>query len=184
MRRYTIELVLPLPRSPDPFEYGVRIHEPGERCNVLLRFWHWENTETGKRGWVNVGVSIEPLIPLRDMTRKTATPVSPDLVEAVSLKLRRYVAVATAELDECLYHADPAASDEALELLRKMGRGRRGLSGDFYERVAAEYLELCRRGKHGAIAKLARRHKVNRSTASRWIATATERGLIPNEEES
>jgi Homeodomain-like domain len=62
-----------------------------------------------------------------------------------------------------------------LEALRYEGQGRAGLPTAFLEGIAHEYEQLPARGR---VAKLAERHGVNRSTASRWVQRARQEGLL------
>jgi hypothetical protein len=67
------------------------------------------------------------------------------------------------------------AAIAAMEELRRAGQGRNGLPREFLEAVAAEYSQLPASGR---VSALARAHKVNRSTVTRWVRRARELGLL------
>jgi hypothetical protein len=88
-------------------------------------------------------------------------------------RLPRYLRLAKAEVAG--WHGDAAG---AIRGLRDAGNTRRGLSDNFYRRIAQEYQELVEAGEKYPVKTLAAMQPVHISTASRWITEAKRRGLI------
>jgi hypothetical protein len=76
----------------------------------------------------------------------------------------------------------PDVASAALNALRQMGRTRRGTSDDWLRLIAQDYASLVAEGERYPIKALAAMRHADKSTASRWVAKARERGLIPAEE--
>jgi hypothetical protein len=68
-----------------------------------------------------------------------------------------------------------------LNALRQVGASRRGLGGDFYRTIAAQYRSLEANGERFPITALAdaQNPRVTVSTASRWIKECRTRKLLP-----
>lgn len=66
----------------------------------------------------------------------------------------------------------------ALDLLRPKVRTRRGLSDDFLRLVTQVYESLVREGEAYPVKALAATQQVDKSTASRWLSAARERGIL------
>ena len=75
---------------------------------------------------------------------------------------------------------DDAAT--ALDALRELGSTRRGLSDNFLSTVAHIYASLVAEGERYPIKALAAAQHVDKSTASRWVTTARQRGFLTEEE--
>jgi hypothetical protein len=69
----------------------------------------------------------------------------------------------------------------ALDVLRQHGSTRRGLSDKFLKIVAEKYESLVAEGEPYPVKALAAIQHVDKSTASRWIRAARERGLFSGE---
>jgi hypothetical protein len=67
----------------------------------------------------------------------------------------------------------------ALSALRKVNSTRRGLDDGFLRQVAHAYKALCTEGEPYPGKALADIHEVDKSTASRWISAARQRGYLP-----
>jgi hypothetical protein len=67
----------------------------------------------------------------------------------------------------------------ALRALRDAGATRRGLTDDFYCRVADSYKTIKAAGEQYPVKALAAMQPVDISTASRWITEARRRGYLP-----
>jgi hypothetical protein len=70
---------------------------------------------------------------------------------------------------------------EMLTALRDIGTTRRGLSDEFYRRVANHYGALLREGEPHPVKRLAEINSVTISAASRWLSEARRRGHIEPE---
>lgn len=64
---------------------------------------------------------------------------------------------------------------KSLKALREAGKGRRGLSDDFYKLVIQSYTSIVAEGELFPVKALADLHGVKISTASRWITEARRR---------
>lgn len=73
-------------------------------------------------------------------------------------------------------------ANAALRALRQVSSTRRGLSDDFLRLVARLYEGLVAEGEPYPAKALAKMQHADKSTVSRWIKAARERGLL-NEEE-
>lgn len=91
--------------------------------------------------------------------------------------LPRYTQYARASLRD---DADDAAG--ALQELRKVSPGRRGLPDDFLRLVAQIYESLIAEGEPYPVKTLAGMQSVTPSAASRWITAARDRGFLPTKE--
>ncbi len=74
---------------------------------------------------------------------------------------------------------DDAAA--ALRALRTVETTRRGLSDDFLRIVARLHADLVTEGERYPVTALAANQHVDKSTASRWVSAARERGLLVGE---
>lgn len=72
----------------------------------------------------------------------------------------------------------------ALQALREHGKTRRGLSDDFLREIAQLYERLVAEGEPYPAKVLAEHQHAHKSTVSRWISAARQRGLLaPKESE-
>jgi hypothetical protein len=67
----------------------------------------------------------------------------------------------------------------AAEALRGAARPGRGLSPDFYRAISTEYEAIVAGGEKAPVKTLGKRHHVEISAASRWIAEARRLGYLP-----
>jgi hypothetical protein len=74
---------------------------------------------------------------------------------------------------------DDGAAVNALRALRDAGATRRGLSDDFYRRIADSYETIQAAGERYPVKTIAELNNVVISTASRWITEARRRGYLP-----
>jgi len=167
----------------DPYLWQVRVVDDAIRWPLILRYRRWDDDETpGKVSWLLVGFELEDRHKGRAQEEWADSPfdaavIRPGDLAEVAARLDYYhsIAVGWLEFDFA------GANQRALELQAR-GRGRRGLGDDFLKIVVGDYRGLVAKGKPG-IAELARAYNVNRSTASRWIKKAAERGLLAEGEE-
>lgn len=66
----------------------------------------------------------------------------------------------------------------AIRSLRQVDTTRRGLSDEFLRAVADVYASLVAEGERYPVKALAASQHVDKSTASRWLSAARNRGLI------
>jgi hypothetical protein len=78
---------------------------------------------------------------------------------------------------------DHNGAGAALRALRQINSTGRGLSDDFLRLVAQLYESLVTEGETYPVKALAAMQHVDKSTASRWISAARDRGYIPTDTE-
>lgn len=88
-------------------------------------------------------------------------------------RLPLYLQYARAKL---AFERDDAAA--ALRALRQVSSTRRGLSDDFLRLVAGLYEALVAEGEPYPVKALAESQPVDKSTASRWVSAARDRGFL------
>jgi hypothetical protein len=71
----------------------------------------------------------------------------------------------------------------ALRALRQVSSTRRGLSDDFLRLVAQLYGSRVAESEAYPVKALAAMQHVDKSTASRWVSAARDRGLLRDQEE-
>lgn len=104
----------------------------------------------------------------------------PDVVELDPWVLRRVAPKAPLYLQYA--RAAMTANDDdwlgSLDALRELGTTRRGLTPEFFRRVAAKYQAIVAQGEPHPVKALSEMEHVKISTASRWITEARRRGFI------
>lgn len=181
MAGYTVRLVLPGRRAPDPFDTRVEIVEDGTAWPIVFHFLRVEEDD-GSQRFVNVGFELRRAVAAIDENTapEDVPEIDPEVLERIALSYPRYLRAAQGVLEW-----DQPNVDLELARLRRAGRTRRGLSKEFFRRIAADYeAQVRNRGKHGAVAAIARANHANPSTASRWIRRARELGFIESTEEA
>ena len=171
MGGYSVRLVLPGRRAPDPYNVQVEILENGCPWPIVFHFATVKEDD-GSLSYKNVGFELRRAGETIDETTAIddVPAIDSEALERIALNYERYLRTARAVID----WDQPQVDREMLEL-RRAGRTRRGLSDEFYRRVWADYTAHVRnRGERGAIAAIARAHQSHPSTASRWIARARE----------
>jgi hypothetical protein len=107
-------------------------------------------------------------------------PLDREAVQEVVSRFRDYVEYARA----CIaIGGRPTNDPEQTPAARARGRRRRELTDGFLALIAEQY-ETWSAGKGRAVTEIADAHGVNRSTASRWVAAARERELLPKQDTS
>jgi hypothetical protein len=111
-------------------------------------------------------------------------PVEPDdlLVPAAGGEFKPWMLMPNLPLDLQYARASLARKDKnataALRALRKVNKTRRGLSDDQLRLAAETYESLVAEGEQYPVKALAALHRVDKSTASRWLSAARDRGLL------
>jgi hypothetical protein len=96
-------------------------------------------------------------------------------VEQVAARFREYVEYGRAAVEFRKPGLPPASKPQ--------GGRRREMTDDFLTTIAKQYNAYSEKTGR-AVTDIAAAHGVKRSTASRWVATARERGFLPAKEAS
>jgi hypothetical protein len=155
----------------------VTIEEPSTPFPITVYFIRATDDELpGAVMLINVGFEIGTRFDLGvwdeaiDLGERLPRPLDRRDVEDVLGRFRAYVEYARAAIE---LHKSPAQTPGA----KPRGR-RRELTDDFLAMIAKQY-EAYSAGTGHAVTEISKAHGVNRSTASRWVETARNRGLLP-----
>ena len=146
---------------------GIAIHEPTQpEWAVVLWFRLDLDRADDKSPYACTGFELVP-------ADRSGREITPDALRHVEHNWDRYLTIAHQVLDW-----DPDKFRQRVgELQRLRRRGRRGMDEDFYRGISEEYRGLLERGERPTTG-IAKAHAVGRSTASRWIREARNRGLL------
>jgi hypothetical protein len=172
---------------------AVTIEDPSMPFSVVVYFVHVIDDEIPD-AWAVIPVGIEmgqrfdapdDGQPHREhpIGERLPRPLDREAVQEVAARFRDYVEYARG----CLIIGGRRgfSSDSAFVSplgptpgSRASARKRRALTDDFLSLVAEQY-ETWSAGRGRAVTEIANAHGVNRSTASRWVKAARERGFLP-----
>jgi len=146
---------------------GIQIHGLSQPEWAVVLWFHLDIEHTDdKSPYVCTGFELVPV-------DRSGREITPDVLRHVEGNWDRYLTIAHQVLDW-----DPDKFKQRVgELQRLRRRGRRGMDKDFYRGIAEEYRGLLERGERPTTG-IARAHGVGRSTASRWVRDARDRGLL------
>jgi hypothetical protein len=160
----------------------VEIEEPGTPWPIRFHFVHWDDSETGASGLVNVGFEIgrefgvEPGVS-RALLEEELEPIDPVTLQRIAGNYGAYLQVALSALT-----IKNEGMTGALRLLRGPGAKPARLTDDFYRLVASDYEARRAAGEPHLVKALSKAHHVTPGAASRWVKEARRRGYIDAKE--
>jgi hypothetical protein len=162
---------------------AVTIEEPSRPFSVVIYFVHVIDDEINASVSIPVGVELGQRFDRPNdgqphkshpIGERLPRPLDRAAVQEVAERLGEYIEYARG----CIAIGRiPNNSSTPSPGSRPQGRRRRALTNDFLSLVAEQY-ETWSAGKGRAVTEIAAAHGVNRSTASRWVQAARDRGLI------
>ena len=176
-----LRLRFPGKAGSDP-RFTVTITEPGTPWPLAIHFVLIEDDEDGTREWINVGFEIGERFEAVRGESRTPIDESPVAIDARTLQRIAEDYSTYVELARNALVLNQEGVTGALKRLRPGPKPAR-LTDDFYRLIAADYEARRRAGEH-AVKELAMAQHVDISTASKWIRTARDRGLIHVAEEA
>ena len=153
---------------------AVTIEEPSTPFPIVVYFLDiYEKENPDARALIAVGIELGHRYH-RDQGfgDRLPKPLDRDAVQQVTARFREYVEYARA----CVAFRAPPNPPSTTPGSRPRRR-RRALTDDFLQRIAEQYQAWSDDGR--AVSELAEAHGVNRSTASRWVQAARDRGFLP-----
>jgi len=165
---------------------AVTIEEPSTPFPIVVYFVHVVDDEIPD-AWalIPVGIELGQRFDRPDDGQPHAShaigerlprPLDRAAVEEVAARFREYVEYARG----CIAIGGIPSPDPQSPGSRPRRRKRRLLDDGFLSLIAEQY-ETWSTGTRGAVTALANAHGVNRSTASRWVQAARERGFLPKD---
>ena len=154
---------------------AVTIEEPSTPFPIVVYFLEVVDDEIpDARALIPVGIELGQRYDRDklDLGDRLPKPLDRDAVQQVAARFREYVEYARA----CVAFQgapNPPAKTPGSQPRRR----RRALTDAFLERIAEQYKGWSDDGR--AVSELAEAHGVNRSTASRWVQAARDRGHLP-----
>lgn len=176
---------------------AVTIEEPTTPFPVVVYFVHAVDNERSD-AWAVIPVGIElghrfdakdddgqprksqpgPPRQSHPVGDRLPRPLDREAVQEVVSRFRDYVEYARA----CIaIGGRPTNDPKQTPAAQARGRRRRELTDDFLALIAEQY-ETWSAGRGRAVTEIANAHGVNRSTASRWVDAARERGSLPKKD--
>jgi hypothetical protein len=166
---------------------AVTIEEPSTPFPIVVYFVHVIDDETPD-AWalIPVGIELGQRFDRPDdgqphkshpIGERLPRPLDRAAVQEVAARFREYVEYARG----CIAIGGIPSPSSEPPGSRPRGRRRRALTNDFLSLIAEQY-ETWGAGQGRAVTEIANAHGVNRSTASRWVQAARDRGFLPKEE--
>jgi hypothetical protein len=163
----------PGPRATDP-RITVTLREPGTPWPIRLHFLDLRDTDD--EAWsarVNVGFELGENYDGILEYETAPEPLDPMTVARIASRYTSYLRIA-----EEVIALDRGGAVEAVRQLRGPGVKPARLSDDFYRLIGADYEQRRASGVSAPLQELADAHHVDKSTASRWVKTAKQRGYV------
>ena len=153
---------------------AVTIEEPSTPFPIVVYFIGVVDDEADARALIPVGIEFGHRFDRGkfDLNDRLPKPLDREAVQRVAGRFREYVEYARA----CVAFGgrpNPPARTPGAQPRRR----RRALTDEFLQRIAEQYQAWSDDGR--AVSELADAHGVNRSTASRWVQAARDRGHLP-----
>src|SRR5262245_11296634 len=154
---------------------AVTIEEPSTPFPIVVYFLEVFDTEIPDAGaLIAVGIEFGQRFDGDefDLGDRLPKPLDREAVQQVASRFREYVEFARAWV---AFQGAPSSPRKTPGSQPR--RRRRALTDDFLQRIAEQYQAWSDDGR--AVSELADAHGVNRSTASRWVQAARDRGHLP-----
>lgn len=167
-----VTLRFPTAKAQDP-RIAVTLDEPATPWPITVYFLNLANEEGSGAAFVNVGLELGHRFDRRPdeqlVFEHLPRPLDRRAVQRVTEQFREYVEYARAALEHGVARRTPGANAPASR--------RREMTDEFLSMIAEQYREWSAGGGR-AVTEIANAHGVNRSTASRWVDAARNRGIL------